>query len=122
MTEYVINSYFDERETNIKEKHDLVVKTLEINNLKTSSYDVVDKLVNDFISEKISEEDLKKEISLIIMKDNIELFMIDLEKVKKDILFRKDVTNGLVRKLNRGENNKGEKQKTVEQLINLKIK
>lgn len=122
ITDYAINVYLNEREANITEKQALVVETLAINKLNINKYDEIDKLINNFLSNSINEEILQKEAKKNIIENNIPLFINNVKKLNKSIETRKLLTNDLVEILNKGENNRGDKKKNIEQLLNIKIK
>lgn len=122
ITDYAVNVYLNEREANIREKQALVVETLAINNLNINKYNEIEKLINDFLSNSINEEMLQKEAKKNIVENNMPIFINDVKKLNKNIEVRNLLTNDLVEILNKGENNKGDKKKNIEQLLNIKIK
>lgn len=122
ITDYAVNVYLNEREANIREKQALVVETLAINNLNINKYDEIEKLINDFLSNSINEEMLQKEAKKNIVENNMPIFINDVKKLNKNIEVRNLLTNDLVEILNKGENNRGDKKKNIEQLLNIKIK
>ena len=99
-----------------------MVETLAINNLNINKYDEIEKLINDFLSNSINEEMLQKEAKKNIIENNVPLFINNLKKLNKNIEVRNLLTNDLVEILNKGENNRVDNKKNIEQLLNIKIK
>ena len=121
VTDYAVQVYFNEREINVEEKHQLIVETIEDLNLNKNLYDPINEIFNIFLDKDLSEKNLVENLTKIfpkrVTKEQVYVVLHKSKTLQKNFLNRKMLTNELVRKLNKGEKNKGEYREEIEQLL-----
>lgn len=142
--DYLLTSYLKEEQANINEKHRLIMKTITDNNLNRDEYLIIDKLISDYLADKISKENLLKDLKNLPTKvtdkkidnenqeDENKLEIVKesgdswgenikmIDEFKENSIKKKNLMTRTIKKINRAEGRENANYLTDEDLLGIK--